>query len=184
MRREYIATNADSKNNGIFQLLKGTARTYGLDLYVKQDFGHHAVWATYTLSKAEEAMAIPTQQTINYVLASHDQRHELKMAALFKAGPLYLSGNYVYGSGMQILRELFPSEIDNVKYSRFDAAITWKFNGKLNGETGLSVLNVFDTYNLKYANLKNINLTQNLGAVKIYTGAVPLTPVLFLKMTF
>ena len=183
-RREYTATNTGSINNGVFQLLKGNARTFGLDLYVKKDFGHHAVWATYTLSKAEEALALPSQQAVNYILAPHDQRHELKMAALFKVGPIYLSGNYVYGSGMQILRELFPAEAEDVDYSRFDAAITWKFNGKLNGETGFSVLNVFDTYNLKYANLKNINLAQNLGSIKIYTGAVPFTPVLFLKMDF
>jgi hypothetical protein len=184
MRREYLAISTGVNNNGSFNLLKGNARTFGFDLFVKKDFGYHAVWASYTLSKADEALSRPMQQAANYVLAPHDQRHELKMAALFKVGRIYLSGNYVYGSGMQILRELFPAETDNVDYSRFDAAITWKFNGKLNGETGLSVLNVFDTYNFKYANLKNINLTQNLGSVKIYTGAVPFTPVLFLKMTF
>jgi hypothetical protein len=184
IRREYFATNTGANSNGSFNLLKGNARTYGFDLFVKKDFGYHTVWASYTLSKADEALALPMQQAANYVLAPHDQRHELKMATLFKVGPIYLSANYVYGSGMQILRELFPTETDNVDYSRFDAAITWKFNGKLNGETGLSLLNVFDTYNLKYANLKNINLAQNIGAVKIYTGAVPFTPVLFLKMTF
>ncbi|MBN2262362.1 MAG: TonB-dependent receptor, partial [Prolixibacteraceae bacterium] len=160
IRRVYLPAKNGETALESFNTLKGNARTYGFDLFVKKDFGHHAVWATYTLSKADEALALPLQQAASYVLAPHDQRHELKMAALFKLGPIYLSGNYVYGSGMQILRDLFPTETDNVDYSRFDAAITWKFNGKLNGETGLSVLNVFDTYNLKYANLKNINLTQ------------------------
>ena len=55
---------------------------------------------------------------------------------------------------------------------------------RISGETGLSVLNIFDTQNLKYANLKNINLGQDLGTVKVYSDAVPFTPILFLKVVF
>ncbi|HKM92555.1 MAG TPA: TonB-dependent receptor [Prolixibacteraceae bacterium] len=183
-RRELVSQNNNASANRNYATLYGVASTYGIDAFVKKDFGQHSVWASYTLSKAEERMAPLGQIATNYTLAPHDQRHELKIAALFKAGSFYFSGNYVYGSEMQIMRELFPNELENISYNRFDAAITYNFNGKLKGETGFSVLNVFDIYNLKYANLKNINIAQNLGSVKIYTGAVPFTPILFLKMVF
>lgn len=169
---------------GGYYSYSGNARTYGVDFYVKKDFGHHSAWASYTLSKTEERLAPVGRTNSIYTPALHDQRHEFKVAALYKLRSFYFTGNYVYGSGMQIIRELFNEETDNISYSRFDAAITYQLKGKLNGETGLSVLNLFDTYNLKYANLKNINIAQNVGSVKIFTGAVPFTPVLFLKMTF
>ncbi len=111
--------------------------------------------------------------------------HELKVAALFNIKDFYLSADYVYGSGIQLLHEVFADEVDKVDYNRFDAAITYKFSPKrLNGEVGLSVLNVFDTQNLKYANLRNIKLSQDFGDIRIYSDAAPFTPVLFLKLVF
>ena len=166
-------------------LYTGDAKTYGIDTYVKKDFGHHSIWASYTLSKALERLGHPGKPLPDYVLAPHDQRHEFKIAGIFNIKNFYLSANYVYGSGMEILREVFKDETDNVSYNRFDAAVTYKFNFKhFSGETGLSVLNIFDTQNLKYANLKNIRLSPDLGTVKVYSDAVPFTPILFLKVVF
>lgn len=166
-------------------LYQGNAKTYGIDTYVKKDFGHHSIWASYTWSKTLESLARPGKTLPEYSLAPHDQRHEFKIAALFNYKNFYLSGNYVYGSGMEILRDVFKDQTDNVSYNRVDAALTYKFNIKrLSGETGLSVLNIFDTQNLKYANLKNINISSEIGTVKVYSDAVPFTPILFLKVVF
>jgi hypothetical protein len=66
-----------------------------------------------------------------------------------------------------------------------DAAVTYKFMPKhFSGEIGFSVLNLFDTQNLKYANLKNIQLTPQLGDIRVYSDAAPFTPTLFLKIVF
>ncbi len=170
---------------GGFSLAKGNARTFGLDLYVKKDFGSHSVWASYTLSRSEERLSYPGAPLPDWGPAPHDQRHELKLAALFNIGNFHLSADYVYGSGMQILKKVFEDKTGHISYKRVDAAVTYKFPfKKINAETGLSVLNLLDTRNLKSSNLKNVFVTQELGSVKIYTDAVPFTPTLFLKIVF
>lgn len=183
--RRFESFLQNGKRINEYRLYQGNAKTYGIDTYVKKDFGRHSIWASYTLSKTLESLAPIGKPLPEYVLAPHDQRHEFKIAALFSLKNFYLSGNYVYGSGMEILREVFADETNNVSYNRFDAALTYHFqHKKFSGETGLSVLNVFDTQNLKYANLKNIFINQEIGAVKIYSDAVPFTPILFLKVVF
>lgn len=153
---------------------------------MKKDFGRHSVWASYSLSKAQERLANSGQLLGEYVLAPHDQRHELKVAALFNIRKFYLSANYVYGSGLQLLKEKFADEVDDIYYSRVDASVTYKFaiKKKLNCETGVSVINVFDTQNLKLDNLKRIKISPEYGDITIYSNAVPFSPTLFLKMVF
>ncbi|MFA9388202.1 MAG: TonB-dependent receptor domain-containing protein [Prolixibacteraceae bacterium] len=184
-QRVFENRELNGKQINRYFLYQGNAKTYGIDSYIKKDFGRHSIWASYTLSKTLESLAPIGKQLPDYELAPHDQRHEFKLAGIFNIKDFYLSGNYVYGSGMEILRKVFEDQTDDVSYQRFDAAITYTFNLKhLSGETGLSVLNIFDTQNLKYANLKNIHISQDIGTVKIYSNAVPFTPILFLKLVF
>lgn len=170
--------------NGYF-MYYGDAKNYGLDLFAKKDIGKHSVWASYTWSKAFERFAPQKEQLPEYSLAPQHQLHEFKLAGLFNVGKFYFSGNYIYGSGLEILRKIFNESEDNVAYNRIDAALTYKFSPKkLQGELGFSVLNVLNTQNLRYANLKNFQLTSELGDFKVYSSAVPFTPVLFLKLVF
>lgn len=163
----------------------GNAKTYGIDLFAKKEFGKHSVWASYTLSKALESLAPQNKPLPAYTLAPQHQLHELKVAGLFNIGQFYFSADYVYGSGMEILRKVFANEPNDLAYNRIDAAITYKFSPwHFSGELGASVLNLFDTKNLKYANFKNIQLTPELGDVRVYSDAVPFTPILFLKLVF
>jgi hypothetical protein len=177
---------AGGKKIMFFTPYYGDARSFGIDLYMKKDFGRHSVWASYSLSKAQERLANSGQLLGEYVPAPHDQRHELKVAALFNIRKFYLSANYVYGSGLQLLKEKFADEVDDIYYSRLDAAVTYKFaiKKKLNCETGVSVINVFDTQNLKLDNLKRIKISPEYGDITIYSNAVPFSPTLFLKMVF
>ncbi len=161
----------------------GIARSYGLDIFVKKDVGVHSFWFTYNLGKAEEKIPIPGKNSLEFVPAPHDQRHELKFAALFNIKKFYISANYVYGSGMKILKDLFADEVDHIYYSRFDAAVTYKFSfKKANFETGLSIINLFNTQNLKIDNFKRINISQEYGYISVYSEAVPFTPNIFLKV--
>ncbi len=161
----------------------GMARSYGLEFFVKKDMGVHSFWISYNLGRAEEKIPLPGQNNHEYVLAPHDQRHELKAAALFKIKSFYISANYVYGSGMKIIKDLFADEVQSIYYSRFDAAVTYKFSfKKVNFETGLSIINVFNTQNLKIDNFKRINISPEFGYITVYSEAVPFTPNLFLKI--
>jgi len=164
----------------------GDAKTYGIDLYAKKDFGKHSIWSSYTVSQALERFALPNGILPAYRLAPQHQQHEFKAAALFNAGNFYFSTNYVYGSGLEVLRQIYKNEINNnVSYNRVDAAVTYRFTPKrFSGEIGFSILNLFDSQNLKYSNFKNIKLTPELGDIRIYSNAVPFTPTVFLKVVF
>ena len=173
-----------NRQDGYFSYF-GNAKTYGIDVFAKKDIGKHSVWASYTLSKALESLAPLNKPLPAYSLAPHHQLHEFKMAGLLNIGRFYISGDYVYGSGMEILRKVFARQTGNVSYNRVDAALTYKFTPKrFSGEVGLSILNLFNTQNLKYANMKNIQLTPELGDIRVYSNAAPFTPTIFLKIVF
>jgi hypothetical protein len=178
-------TEGPGERAGSYVQVEGDAKTFGIDVYIKKDIGRHSIWASYTLSKALERLSAGTSSTATWNPAPHDQKHELKIAALSGFGHFYFSADYVYGSGMEILKEAFREQTGNIRYNRIDVAVTYKLPfKKFNGETGLSVLNLLDTQNLKASNLKNIFVTNELGSVKIYTDAVPFTPTLFFKLVF
>ena len=163
----------------------GNAKTYGIDLFAKKDFDKHSIWASYTFSKALESLAPLGKPLPAYTLAPQHQLHEFKVAGIFNIRKFYLSANYVYGSGLQILREVFANGTNDFSYNRVDAAVTYKFTPQhVAGEVGISILNLFNTQNLKYSNLRNFQLSQGLGDIKVYSNAVPFTPTLFLKLVF
>ena len=164
----------------------GDAKTYGIDLFVKKDFEKHSIWCSYTLSKALERFAPQNKPLPAYTTAPQHQQHEFKVAGLFNVRNFYFSADYVYGSGMEILRQIFKDEPNsNVAYNRVDAAVTYKYTPRhFSSEIGLSILNLLNTQNLKYANFKKIQLTPELGNIRIYSDAVPFTPNLFVKIVF
>jgi hypothetical protein len=159
----------------------GEMRSAGLDFYLKQEFGKHQAWISYTLSRTDERFSEKTEELSSYALSPFHQLHEFKFAALFNIRNFHLSGNYVYGSGLKLLEEMLNTT--DVSYHRVDAAVTYRLSRpRFMLETGFSILNVFNTENIRYQNLINVNLARNLGSVKIYSGAVPFTPTLFLKI--
>lgn len=168
-----------------YRLYFGSAKTYGIDVYAKKEFGPHSVWASYTLSKAYERFAPASVQLPEYSLAPQHQLHEFKAAGLFNVRQFYFSSNFIYGSGLEILQKVFNQDNDNVSYHRLDVSATYKFAvKKISGELGFSVLNVFNSQNLRYDNLKNFQLSADLGDFRVYSSSVPFTPVLFLKFVF
>ncbi len=68
----FVNQDQDIKNR-IFQ---GEGRSFGIDLFLRKDFGPHSAWISYTLSKTEELFSyFPTHE---FMRAPQDQRHELK----------------------------------------------------------------------------------------------------------
>jgi len=164
-------------------LYEGHSRSYGLDVYLKQNFSGHSAWVSYTLSKTEESFEhFPDGE---YLYAPQDQRHELKLATLLNFDPIYFSANYVYGSGFAIPNySLSGVTYDRIPYHRVDASLTYKFHLKaFYGEAGISILNLFDRDNLMYNNLERVPTTQT-SSIRLYQQSVPFTPTLYLKMGF
>ncbi len=162
---------------------EGNARSYGIDIFVKKEYKRHVAWISYTWSQTDEHF--PFYINSYYQPAPQHQTHELKLAAIFNYKSFYLSGNYVYGSGF----ERFDIETEeginlDQPYHRADASLVYKFKpGKIKTEAGISILNVFNTDNIKYSNLR-VTSADDLSLVGIYADAVPFTPALFFKLEF
>jgi outer membrane receptor protein involved in Fe transport len=161
---------------------EGKGRTKGLDLFVKKEFRNQTLWISYTLSKTEENF--PYFSSDEYKPALQDQRHEIKFAGLAKLKSFHFSANYVYGSGLPD-PDLLPDITQYTSpYSRLDASAIYKFSiKKLHLDAGISVLNVLNKENIKYANFTRIP-TDETTTVSIYAEAVPRTYTLFLNIYF
>jgi hypothetical protein len=157
----------------------GKGRNYGVDFLVKQDYRGHTAWVSYSLCKSEENFSYFPSTA--YQNAPFDQRHEFKIAAIVKMGSFYLSANYVYGSGFPFLKPA-DSQEDSLYYSRLDAGISYKYTSRrFKIEAGVSVLNVFNHENIKYANYTRIPSDLN-NTINIHAESVPFTPTLFLNI--
>ena len=172
----YVRNTANSLE-GIYE---GKGRSYGIDVMVKKDYKWLSAWVAYTLGKTEEIFEY--FKTENYRRAPQDQRHEVKLAALVNLDPFYISADYVFGSGFPASPAILNGQEDDLTYSRLDAAFIYKFlDRRLKGEIGLSVLNVLNTQNIKYANFERISANQT-NSINIYSEAIPITPALYLKL--
>jgi hypothetical protein len=165
-------------SRGFYQ---GEGRSYGLDLYLKKEYKNNMAWISYTLSRTEEHYPFFFKEY--WRLAPHHQTHELKLAAIINFSSFYFSANFVYGSGF----ERYSIETDDgirldQDYKRLDAALVYKipFN-RIKSEVGVSVLNVLNTENIKYSNLRRATVDE-INLVGIYAEAVPFTPAIFLKI--
>jgi len=158
----------------------GKSKSYGVDFLLKHDFRSHSFWVSYSLSRTEELFEYFLDG--NYRRAPQDQRHEVKLAGLLNFDPFFFSADYVYGSGFpDFIYNQQPNNTSSHIYSRLDVSFIYKFlNRKLNGEAGLSILNVLNRQNFKLANFERIPANQS-SSINIYAEAIPFTPTLFLK---
>ena len=173
----FININQNIKNT-VFQ---GESRCYGIDFFVKKDYRGHSVWISYSLSKTEEKF--PYFLKNEYMRAPQDQRHELKTAVLMNVKPFCFSANYIFGSGFPInTGTILNPNIFEPDYNRLDVSVILRFHlNKLMGETGISILNVFNSKNIRYSNFEKVPLDQ-INTVNIYSEAVPFSPRLILKL--
>jgi len=163
---------------GIFQ---GKGKSYGIDIMIKKDYRGHSAWVAYSLGRAEELFEYFLDQS--YRRAPQDQRHEVKAALLLNFDPFFFSADYVFGSGFPTPAYLAAQHDNDLTYSRLDAAIIFKFlDRKLKGEIGLSVLNVLNTQNIKFANFERVPAEQT-NSINLYAEAIPITPTLYLKLS-
>lgn len=80
------------------QLVYGTGRAYGIELFIKKKYGKFNGWIGYTLSRTERKF-----DAINngdYYPATQDRTHDLSAVGIYKLnGRWSFSGTFVYESG-------------------------------------------------------------------------------------
>ncbi len=163
-------------------IFSGDSRSRGLDLFFKKDYRGHSAWVSYSLSKTEEYFSYFADD--EYRRALHDQRHELKLAGIINLRPAYISANYVYGSGFPAPGTADAVQTDDYDYSRLDMALVFKFSRKAYKlDAGVSLLNVFNTENIKYSNFVRIP-SEETETIDLHAEAVPRTLTLFLNLSF
>lgn len=177
-------TRSITLNQRIRDLIyKGEGRSYGLDFFVKKDFNGHSAWISYSLSKTEEKFKVLTKNV--YQPSPQDQRHEIKGAVLFNFKPFNFSANYVFGSGFPLNTGtlLNPTYVEP-DYNRMDVAVNYMFTiGKVSGETGVSILNLFNSQNIRYSNFERVPVDQ-ASSLNIYSEAMPFSPRVSLRLFY
>ncbi len=165
----------------INNLYRGDSKTKGLDFFLKQDYKSHSFWISYTLSETLEKFDYFSSP--EYIRALHDQRHELKTALLLNFNPFHFSANYIFGTGFPDPRQLEAGSTEQ-NYNRLDVSATYSLNTKkFKLEGGVSILNVLNNYNLKYANFIRLPEDQET-TLDLHAKAIPFTPTVFINFSF
>jgi hypothetical protein len=80
------------------QLLFGSGRAYGLELYAKKNAGRLTGWISYTLSRTERKFEALNNG--NYFPARYDRTHDLALVGIYKLNTRWtFSANYIYNTG-------------------------------------------------------------------------------------
>ncbi len=167
-------------NYNIQDIFHGNSTSNGIDILIKKDSKRFSTWISYSLSKTMENFQYYNIDDTRR--APQDQRHEIKLAAMINLNPVYISSNYVYGSGFPYGNGTSINYEDNLDYSRLDLSVIYKFiDRKLKGEVGISLINVLNTKNIKYQSFEKIPEYQTNG-INIISEAIPFTPTLYLKI--
>ncbi|WP_430974323.1 TonB-dependent receptor plug domain-containing protein [Sunxiuqinia rutila] len=162
-------------------LYEGESKTHGLDFFIKQEYKGHEAWISYTLSETLEHFDYFASTAFQRAL--HDQRHELKAALLLNFDPVHLSSSYVFGSGFPDPR-LAVDGLSEQNYNRLDLAATYRWAAPtFSLEAGISILNVLNHSNLKYANFIVLPEEQDVS-LNLHAEAIPFTPTVFLNLSF
>lgn len=162
-------------------LFRGESKARGLDFFLKQEYRGHSFWISYSLSQTLEKFdyfSVP-----EYLPALQDQRHELKAAAILNFRPFHFAANYVFGSGFNDPRLAVDGETGQ-NYNRLDVSATYTVSAKrLNIECGVSILNVLNNNNLKFANFIRVPEDQETW-LDLQPQAIPFTPTVFVNLSF
>ncbi len=156
----------------------GVSRTTGFDLQSAWQIRNHRFSLAYTLSETMELFDYFNSKI--WRPAPHDQRHEFKATAMLNFSPIFISTNFVYGSGIPYTKEgVVYTQVPS--YQRLDASVLYKFktNEKWRLETGLSVLNVLNRKNIRYNDFSNFPDQRTE-----FFQATPFSPSVFLNLHF
>ena len=155
----------------------------GIDFFVKKEWEKQTFFCSYSLAY----FTYPLKTTGS----------ELKTGIISCLKPFYFSATYVYGTnfpylfageygyGLENDKQYIDlqkySDTTNKPYSRLDLSLLYKVAfRKVNLQAGVSVLNVYNTENVKFSYL----VVNPNNASNIYAKAMPFTPVVFFEIIF
>lgn len=144
------------------ELLFGTGRAYGVELFVKKKYGKLTGWVGYTLSRSERK--IDEINNGSWYPVKQDRTHDVSIVAMYQVAPkVSLAATWVYSTGSAVT---FPSgkymvdgqvvflytERNGYRmpaYHRMDIGVTWenKKTEKFESSWNFSVYNLYGREN-------------------------------------
>lgn len=101
-------------------LLYGEGRAFGMEFYVKKNFGKLNGWVGYTLSKTERHF--DDIENGIWFSAKQDRTHDLSLVGIYKAGARWtLSSTFVYNTGNAVTFPAGKYQINNQTYFYYSA---------------------------------------------------------------
>jgi hypothetical protein len=148
--------------NAESQLLFGTGRAYGIELFLKKKYGKFNGWIGYTLARSEKK--IDGINNNRYYPAKQDQTHDISIVGIYEISKKWTaSATWVYYTGNAVT---FPSGKYQVNglvtnyyterngyrmppYHRLDIGITWQNmkKGRFESNFNFSCYNVYGREN-------------------------------------
>lgn len=154
----------------------------GADLFAKKQIGDHTLYGSYSINRLSKP--------------NSELSHEIKVGGIGAFDPFYFSLSYVYGTGFAYIStgghrhgqsdRKGPHSSEHTgdsedMYSRFDLSASYRTHvKKVQLQAGVSLLNVFDTKNIKY----NYQVSGQNAVTNIFTKATPFTPTVFFALSF
>lgn len=87
-----------ANNNVESELVYGTGRAYGIELFVKKKYGKYNGWIGYTLSKTERKFDAINNG--NYFPARQDRTHDVSLVNMYSLSKRWsVSAVFIYGTG-------------------------------------------------------------------------------------
>jgi hypothetical protein len=80
------------------ELIYGTGRAYGIELFLKKKYGRYSGWIGYTLSRTERKFDYINNG--NYFPARQDRTHDISLVNMYKTSKRWsLSAVFIFGTG-------------------------------------------------------------------------------------
>ena len=107
------------------QLLYGTGRSYGLELFLKKKYGRFNGWIGYTLSKTERKInGINNDQ---WYPATQDRTHDISIVGIYQLNKRWsLSSDFVYGTGNAVTYPTGKYEIGGLTTFSYSARNSYR----------------------------------------------------------
>jgi len=167
---KYLQNQIDYKNGAVLnfnenvesQILFGTGRAYGFEMFLKKKYGRFNGWISYDLSRTERKFAEINNG--NYYPARQDRTHDVSVVGMYELSKNWtLSATWVYNTGNAVT---FPSgkyAVDGKTvmlytdrnasrmpaYHRLDIGATWivKKTAKFESSWTFSIYNAYGREN-------------------------------------
>ena len=173
------------------QLVYGSGRAYGLELFLKKKYGRFNGWIGYTLSRTEDKFSAINDG--NYFPATQDRTHDVSVVGIYQLTKRWsLSSSFIYQTGNAVSYPTGKYEVGGLttfSYSerngyrepsnnRLDigATLEGKIHKRYHSSWTFSIYNVYghrDPYSITFQNSKTVPNTTEALETSIFTTPIP-----------